>query len=255
VAHSAIALATEDFAVYLDLSRQLSDQDIPFESLTPGAEIPEDIEVVITTADERSKIGHEQVVVYSTPEATIEETIRLMRGLDDVGRLVIGVDPGKRPGLAVLADGHVVAMRSTPEPESVVDAVEGIAKRYRDAEVIVRVGNGAATRRDRIVNSVLDEGFQVELVDETASSPPRQRTDGKRDKVAARVIAMTVGEPVQDRQDIDVPPGEIRDIQRRSRKESDGQVTISRTLAGKVATGSLSLAEAVRRQCREQVRS
>jgi hypothetical protein len=255
VAHSAIALATEDFAVYLDLSQQLQAQDISFESLTPGSEVPGDVEVVITTADERSKIGHEQVVIYSTPEDTIEETIRYLRGLEDVRRLVIGVDPGERPGLAVIADGHVVSTRSTSEPETVVDAVERIARRYPDADIVVRVGNGAQTRRDRIVNTVLESGFDVELVDETASSPPRQREAGKRDKVAARVIAMTVGEPIQHRRKIEVPPGEIRDIQRRSRKASDGKVTISRTLAGKVAQGNLSLAEAVRRQCHEQVQT
>jgi hypothetical protein len=251
VAHTPIALMTEDFAAYHDLSRRLQAEDLAFESISPGSPIPDEVEVVITTAEERGRVRHERVVVHSTPQATVEEVTRLLRGLEDVDRLVIGVDPGERPGLAVLADGHVLSTRSTAHPDRVVDEVKALADRYEDAEVVVRVGHGARTLRDRIVNGVLEAGFDVELVDETSSSPPRQRVAGERDKVAARVIAMTAGELVETQKSIDVPPGEIREIQRRSRKQSDGAVTISKTLADKVAQGTLSLAEAVRRQCRE----
>lgn len=248
MAEALIALATQDFAAYLDLSRHLRSEGIAFESLTPGAPIPGEIQVVITTADERSDIEHEHVVTYTTPQATIEDAMRVMRGLEDVDQLVIGVDPGERPGVAIIADGHVLSSRQTTNPERVVEVVSSIAGRYEGADVVVRVGHGAQTRRDRIVNGLLAGGFVVELVDEGGSSPPRQRLAGERDKVAARVIGMTAGEPVHSQRQIEVPPGEIRDIQRRSRLASDGEVTISKTLAGKVAQGAISLAEAVRRQ-------
>lgn len=251
MARSSIALATEDFDAYHDLSQRLQAEDLAFESISPGTPVPEDVEVVITTADERGAVAHDRVVVYSTPQATVEEAIRLLRGLEDVARLVIGVDPGKRPGLAVLADGHVLSTRSAADPDRVVDEVKALGDRYGGAEVVVRIGHGARTLRDRIVNGVLEAGFAVELVDETSSSPPRRRVAGERDKVAARVIAMTAGQVVETQTSIEVPPGRIREIQRRSRIESDGAVTISRALADKVAVGALSLSEAVRRQCRE----
>lgn len=249
MAKPLIALATEDFAAYLDLSRHLRGKGIPFASLTPGRSVPDEIEVVITTRAERSKVTHDHVVTYSTPEATVEETMRLLRGLEDVDRVVVGVDPGERPGIAVIADGHVLSSRQTPDPDRVAEIVTSIAGRYEGADVVVRVGHGAGTIRDRIVNALLEAGFPVELVDESESSPPRRRLAGERDKVAARVIAMTAGDPVESRRSIEVPPGEIREIQRRSRLASEGQVTISRALAGKVAEGAISLAEAVRRQC------
>ncbi len=240
---------TEDFAAYHDLSQRLHAEDLAFESISPGTPVPDGIEVVITTAEERGLDVDDRVVVYSTPQATVEETIRLMRGLEDIDRLVIGIDPGERPGLAVLADGHVLSTRSTADPDRVVDEVRGLGQRYEGTEIVVRIGHGAQTMRDRIVNGVLEAGLAVELVDETSSSPPRQRVAGERDKVAARIIAMTAGRSVERQKAIDPPPGEIREIQRRSRKQSNGAVTISRTLAGKVAMGTLSLAEAVRRQC------
>lgn len=248
MAEPLIALATEDFAAYLDLSRHLRAESIPFDSLTPGDEVPDEVEVVITTRSERSEVAHDHVVTYSTPEATVEETMRLMRGLEQVDRLVIGVDPGPRPGLAVLADGHVLSSRQASDPERVVETVASIADRYDGAALVVRVGRGAQIRRDRIVNGLLEAGFPVELVDESETSPPRRRLDGERDKVAARVIALTAGDPVDSQRSIEVPPGQIRDIQRRSRKASEGQVTISRALAGKVAEGAISLSEALRLQ-------
>jgi hypothetical protein len=248
VADPLIALATQDFAAYLDLSRHLRSKGIAFRSLTPGAEVPDEVDVVITTREERHEVAHDQVVTYSTPKATVEESIRVARGLEEVDRVVVGVDPGPRPGLAVLADGHVLASRQTSDPERVVDDVAAVARRHADARVIVRVGHGAGTRRDRIVNGLLEAGFVVELVDESETSPPRRRLSGERDKVAARVIATTAGERVTSQRSIDVPPGEISDIQRRSRKASEGEVTISRALAGKVAEGAITLAEALRRQ-------
>ncbi len=248
MAKPLIALATEDFAAYLDLSRHLRAQKIPFQSLIPGTPIPGEIKVVITTDNEQANIQHDHIVTYTTPEATIEETMRLVRGLETVDHIIIGIDPGPRPGLALLADGHLLTARQTPNPEHVVQDVNAIAQRYQDTPLTVRVGHGAQTRRDRIVNGLLEHGHHVELVDETETSPARGRIAGERDKIAARVIAMTTGQPIRTPRTITVPPGEIRDIQRRSRIESDGQITISRHLAGKVAEGLLTLPEAVRIQ-------
>ena len=45
-------------------------------------------------------------------------------------------------------------------------------------------------------------------------------------------------------------PGEVREIQRRSRVMSDGDVTISKDLASRVARGELTIDEAIRRQKR-----
>jgi len=45
--------------------------------------------------------------------------------------------------------------------------------------------------------------------------------------------------------------GYLRDIQRRSRIESHGEITISRSLAREVALGNLSLEEAIERMRRK----
>ncbi len=255
MARPPIAVATEDFAAYLDIARKLRVEGIAFASLSPGDPIPGHVEVVITTEAEQGRIEHPRVVLFSTPYATIEAAMARLKGLDEIEHLVIGVDPGQRPGIAVVADGHLLSSRLAANPEDVAAEVRATAARFPEADVRVRVGHGAQTMRDRIVNGLLAVGFMVEVVDETSTSPPRARVAGERDKIAARSIARTTGTLVEHPRRVEASPGEIRDIQRRSRLASEGRVTISKRLAGKVATGHLSLTEAVRQQKGEQAES
>lgn len=248
-----IAVATQDFEVYHDLVRYLRANEVPFETLDPGEPVPGHVDVVITTEPEAEEITHPAVVAFTTPHGSVEEAMGYLKGVGEVTDLVIGIDPGERPGVAVLADGHILSSRQVADPARVVAVVQATAERFTGAEVIVRVGHGAATLRDRIVNGLLDAGFSVQLVDETSTSPPRRRLHGERDQVAARTIALTPGIPIYSRRQIDVPPGELREIQRRSRMAAQGEVTISTDLARKVATGALSLAEAIERQQAKQV--
>ncbi len=69
-------------------------------------------------------------------------------------------------------------------------------------------------------------------------------------EAAARGIALTPGVPIAASDVGPVRPtaGELRDIQRKSRMASSGQVTISRILARNVALGRITLDEAVKRQ-------
>lgn len=247
VTQAVIALATEDFEAYLDLSRQLRAAGVPFETHAPDGPIPGHVSVVITTAAEEHRVPHDRVVVYTTPEATVEDTVRSLKGLTEVRQLVLGIDPGERPGLAVVADGHTLSARQTEGPAALLEAVEDTAARYPEADVLVRVGHGAVTLRDGIVNALLASAFDVELVDETSTSPPLSRKSGERDAVAARAIAAVAGARVTEPLPVHVSLGEIREVQRRSRIASGGLFTINRRLALKVATGRLTLTEAVRR--------
>ena len=72
---------------------------------------------------------------------------------------------------------------------------------------------------------------------------------------AAIDIARTPGRRVVPPFDVRPTPGEVRDIQRRSRLDSAGQVTISSELADAVARGDLSLEEAIARARRKEHRS
>ncbi|OPY27398.1 MAG: hypothetical protein A4E31_01180 [Methanomassiliicoccales archaeon PtaU1.Bin030] len=84
------------------------------------------------------------------------------------------------------------------------------------------------------------------MVDETSTT---RRTE-EPDADAAVSIALGTGYRLPFPPEVRPTPGEVRDIQRLSRIESGGRVTISYDLAESVAKGELSLQEALRAQDR-----
>jgi hypothetical protein len=56
------------------------------------------------------------------------------------------------------------------------------------------------------------------------------------------------GAPITHKQPVVPTPGEVKEVQRLSRRVSGGQLTISQGLAQAVAVGRLSMEEAIDRQ-------
>src|SRR5438876_620584 len=102
-----------------------------------------------------------------------------------------------------------------------------------------------------VLTALARDRLRVEIVDEAGTT---HRTP-QPDVDAAIDIARTPGRRVQPPFEIRPTPGEVREIQRRSRLESGGLVTISSELAGAVARGDFSLEEAIARARRTQRRS
>ncbi len=240
----AIGLVTEDSRVYFEMLEALRRHDLKFVSLDFSDPIPGNVGVIITTEAERDKVDFERVVTYPDPEAAIARARRMLAGEKAIKELVIGIDPGIKPGFAVLVDGVVLSRSLAPSPESVAEMVDDVVKDYPTAKVIVRLGNGDRTNRNRIFNSLWDCGQHVEIVDERNTTKRSQTPD----EDAAVEIAMTPGYCPSKRQETEPCDGEIRNIQRISRLESDGTITVSKELAKRVATGEISLREAIEQQ-------
>ncbi len=245
-----IGLLTSDFSVYHDLVAAFRERGIPFASLREDEEVPLHVGVVVTTAEELSTVPHKNVVVFTTPVETVEAALRALSGSLAFRHVIVGVDPGEHPGIAVIADGRVVTTARAPLPESVHGIVERALAPLAFERVTLRVGNGSPTHRDRIVHGLLPLGLDLEIVDETRSTPPTYRTNAERDIAAAKAIALARGVAYAPAAPPIIRPsgGEIRDLQRKSRIASSGAVTISRNLARAVAMGRLTLEEAVERQ-------
>ena len=113
----SLGVQTSDFSVYYDLVQALRARGIPFIPLAAEEEIPIHVAVVLTTAAEAARVTHGRVVVYTNPEATLDEALRLLDGHEAFRQCVIGVDPGERPGVAVLADGRVVRLVHAANPK------------------------------------------------------------------------------------------------------------------------------------------
>ena len=242
-----LGVQTADFRVYYDLVQALRAREVPFVPIGPGEDVPPNVGVVVTTAAEAPLVDHPLVVPYTTPEETLAEALRLLHGPGAFRHCVIGVDPGERPGVAVLADGKLLRLIHAPHPEAVREAVQGVLASLPAERFIVRVGDGAPTYRDRIFQALAGLDVRFELVDERRSTPAACHGNAERDTMAAMAIALVPGMPLNlgDLRPVRPTEGELRDIQRKSRIAAQGEFTISRQLARNVALGRLTLDQAI----------
>ena len=236
-----VGILTENPRTYFDMIGELREKGLDFASYDFSEPLPANVGVVITTESERHKVPFDKVIIDEDPTIAIAKAIAMLANDNEVRELAIGIDPGIRPGVAVLADGTVLVRSVAESPEAVRTMVGGIVKEYPTANVIVRIGHGDRTNRNRIFNSLWDDGYKLEIVDERNTT----RRSHTPDEDAAEEIAMTRGYRPCKRQDNEPCDGEIRNIQRLSRLESSGSLTVSKDLAKKVAKGELSMRDAI----------
>ncbi|ESP88422.1 hypothetical protein [Candidatus Halobonum tyrrellensis] len=239
-----IVVATDDFALYHAAVGELRERGATFTTVEPGADLPDRAEVVVSAAEDGVSYAGEGVDHVTTTAADaragVEEALGVLRGADE--RLVVGVDPGDRPGVAVLSGDTVVAAFHVPLSEVVGVVREQVAD---EPDALVRVGDGDRLRSARVVNDL--EDATVELVDETGTTPSLgagAAAKGIADVLAAVNIARREGDRVETR-DVEPTPGEIQRVKNESRERSDGEVTVDADLARRVALGDVTMDEAL----------
>lgn len=211
--------------------------------------------VVLTSADEAGTISFPRVIAVggagdrSVLWAAIEGALEGVSIRD----LVVGIDPGPRPGYAVLSGETSLAQGNLESPEAVAMFGRQLQRRFPEAEVVYRVGSGDHTARDRILRVLWELRRPVEMVDEAGTT---QRGHPRpRDPASAERIARTRGQRVREQTSLRVTPGEISNLQRMSREESGGHFTIPKTLAVQVLEGRITFSEALREGERRYPRS
>lgn len=235
-----LVVATENFEVYHELVTDLRERDVPVTTIDPGGEFPADTSVVVTADGETVDTPPDATVVKATPgkpRVAVEAAVTALRGA--TGQTTVGIDPGERPGIAVLR-GDVVVATFQVDPAAVAEVVH---RETADApDPLVRIGDGARLVGARIVD---DLSVPVELVDETGTTPYLGAgTRGLGDVIAAVNIARREGDRIDSR-DVDPTTGELTRIQDRSREAGETNRAIDTDLAHRVAEGELSIDEAL----------
>ncbi len=240
-----VGVLISDAKLLFELIEALRAEGIPFELEDPKAQ-SRDIEVLLTTEADRPAGDSSKAIICSldTIHRCVKEAKAVLRYKGKIKSLIIGIDPGSTPGIAVLADHLLIDSAAVDSPEEVVGLVSDFTMVYPSNQVLVRIGHGDRTVRNRIFNSIWDLGIPIEIVDESNTST---KSDQK-DIDAAIEIALTPGYRPVKKQIVAPSDGEIADIQRKSRIGSNGELTISRSLAGSVAKGEMSMEKAIERQ-------
>jgi len=241
---------TKNFRFFYELVQLLKEHKEPFVALDFGDDVPETVGVIITTREERSKVRFRKVVANDQPDLALQMARSNLKGRERFQTLVAGIDPGSRPGLAIIGDGRVLVAETVGSPEGVADEIARYRRCFEHVRLIARVGHGDRTNRNRVIRSIWNSVDDVEVVDETNTT---RRTE-EPDADAAISIALGSGYRMPFPPEVQPTPGEVRDIQRLSRIESGGRVTISSELAEAVAKGELTLPEALTAQGRKSAR-
>jgi hypothetical protein len=242
----SVALVTRDPALYGELAGFLRERRWPAVSLLPGQRIPASVAVVLTSTEEAPLIAHPRVLPVAPDgdrhalSAAVEQALD---SSDPDSELIVGIDPGPRPGYAILSGSKCLGAGTLESPESAGAFASHLRHRFPSRPVRYRVGAGDPPSRNRIVNSLLGHQRWVEIVNERGTTPRGQRRP--RDPAAARTIAHGEGVTVRERLPTTFTPGEVQNLQRLSRERSDGRLTISRSSAHRVLRGELTLSEAV----------
>lgn len=176
-----IAVATVSGKAYYKLVNELKGRDIPFLSLTPRDPIFPSVKVVITTEKERHLIKHPNVLIFNEetdPTTVINEAFRLAEGKKSYDRVVIGVDPGKTFGLAVLGDGIVLETVTCSSSEETMNTVTKVFNSLPATINVVKIGDGAPAYTKQLLN-LLDETLPEETAIEVVSEAGTSRFERK----------------------------------------------------------------------------
>jgi len=182
-----IALATVSGRAYYKLVNELKRKELLFWSLKPWDPIPLDAKVVITTNEERHYVTYPNVLIFdyeSDPEMVVNEAIRIAQGKQSYEKLVIGVDPGKTYGVAVLGDDNVLKTTNCSSLEETLSAILEGLDRVQAAVSVVKVGNGAPSYAKELLHSLdeaLPENVAIEIVSEAGTSRFMNETAHRRE--------------------------------------------------------------------------
>lgn len=218
--------------------------------LNPEESIPPHVGVIITTEKESEHIYFDCdriLIANNRPQSTLDKALSILYG-EDFDQIIIGIDPGKYPGIAVLGNNKTISVHHVSVGE-VFPLIKRTMKEFENKKIIVRIGHGARLIRSQLINGIVDLGIQVEMVDETGTTPHLGR--GVHGQVISDIIAATniarIPGKIVGKQFIEPSHGEVRVIQESSREHSNGRSTIPRLLAKAVAKGELTLDEAMKR--------
>jgi hypothetical protein len=108
------------------------------------------------------------------PSIVVDEAIKLIEDKKTFETLVVGLDPGKTFGLAVLTDGKVTKTFTCPSEDETVKTVTDIFRQEREPAVrALKVGNASSTYAGNLLSlfdDALPKDVTIEVVQEAGTT-------------------------------------------------------------------------------------
>lgn len=170
-----IGVFTSDFKFYHDIILLLKEWNLPFLSIESSDSIPTDVSVILSSS--RDTFELENQVKSDSPIQALRMSLSRLLLKNRFDSLVIGIDPGPYPGLAVFADNVLMEAYECPSVGKIGEEIDSIVNSYSYSDMEIKVGNGDAPNRDQIIRSLELMKLKIKVVDEKNTSFPHKIHD------------------------------------------------------------------------------
>lgn len=200
-----IAIVTVSARAYYKLTSEFKKRAIPFLSLTDTYSIPPSVKVIITTKRIEKTDDMPIHLIYNeldNPTDIVLKAIQISQGRPKYDRLSIGVDPGKRIGIAVVSNHGVIfsttSMSVDDAVRTIIESIDNIQANMKS----VKVGDGGGRYCKKIVDALNDKlpfNVSLEIVNESGTSSGNgwKMKRSMIDMVSAAVISTRNGKMVR----------------------------------------------------------
>ncbi|MDI1495981.1 MAG: hypothetical protein K8823_1289 [Cenarchaeum symbiont of Oopsacas minuta] len=195
-----IGVATTQGRPYFRILQILKGSCIRFNSILPK-DITSYDGITITTKSESPK--HKNSIYYEEifdkhPTIVLGYLARYLQQPYGDEHLVMGIDPGRRIGLAIFYRGVEIESSVYQSVDKLVSHLAIVLACLRARKKTIRIGcahMGSAKRIADALNSKSSSTFEIEFIDEykTTIRTKNQNQGGKRDKLSAKFISQRVG--------------------------------------------------------------
>lgn len=180
-----VALQTDDFRIYHRFAPYFEGFGFHVLGLKPGEAAPRSVQVILGgPADDRRSVP-----LHDDLEATLLACFAHLDG--GYRRIVFGIDPGRKIGLAVIGDGRALLVAEATSPVLAAGRLEAWREGLPEPQASVHVGDGSPASGRAIIAEVKRAlpAVPIQFVPEHATTPYSPVT-GSRHTDAAISIAL-----------------------------------------------------------------
>lgn len=200
-----IAIATVSARAYYKLTSEFKKRAIPFLSLTDLCTVPPNIKVVISTEQSEKTDEMPFQLTYDEhddPTDVVVKAIQISQGKPKYDQLFVGVDPGKRIGIAAVSNSGVLFSTTSLSVDEAVRTITELLDNIQADRKVVKVGDGSGIYCMKLLDSLNDKlplNVSLEIVNESGTSRGNgwNMKRSMRDMASAAVISTRNGRLVE----------------------------------------------------------
>lgn len=178
----------DDIKTSYEIVKVLKMLNIPFVFLKKSESIPNNVCAIISS----EKLNNKRTIFYEgNAKKTVLKAISICKGRENFEEVIVGIDPGNRVGIVVLADGNLIEAKIVLNCK-LEEFIKSILMDYPANSFVFKIGKGQIPKEVlSIINN--DVRAKMEFVEEVKLPiPPKYKVKGmKKDLKSALIIALS----------------------------------------------------------------